>query len=216
MDKNYSQIVEEIKTKRKQLNLSYQDLSNRTGKKISKSTLQRYETGAIKSMPFDKLKIIAKALDIPDYILMGWPGDNWYKENAIPVKNNHLVPVFGTIPAGPPMLAVQDIECYEAADVENPLDYFYLRVKGDSMINANIMSGSLVLIKKQNCAEDGNIVACIVNGDEATLKRYKKVGHTILLMPENNKYQPIIVNADDFKNGYAYILGVATEVKFKL
>jgi len=48
MDKNYSRIVEEIKTKRKQLNLSYQDLSNRTGKKISKSTLQRYELVLLK------------------------------------------------------------------------------------------------------------------------------------------------------------------------
>ena len=80
------------------------------------------------------------------------------------------------------------------------------------MINAGILPGSKVLIHQQNYADDGQIVACMVNGDEATLKRFKRKGDVILLMPENSSYEPIIVSYKEFETGYAKILGVAKKV----
>lgn len=136
--------------------------------------------------------------------------------NAIPFTESHQAPIVGSIPAGYPALAFEDIEGYASipyADVEN---YFFLRVKGDSMINANIRTGDLVLIRKQECAEDGQIVAARVNGDEATLKRYKKQGDTVLLLPENPAYEPKIVPLKEFDIGYAQIIGVAIEVRHML
>ncbi|WP_317724852.1 helix-turn-helix transcriptional regulator [Clostridium tetani] len=69
-NKNMKEIINRIKTRRNKLMLSYQDLADKTG--LSKSTLQRYETGAIKNMPLDKLGVLAKALNVSPAYLMGW------------------------------------------------------------------------------------------------------------------------------------------------
>lgn len=135
--------------------------------------------------------------------------------SRIPVSG--MIPIVGKIPAGYPVLAEENIEGYMPTMVKNPNEYFYLRVSGVSMINAGIPDGALVLIHKQQCAENGEIVACRVNGDEATLKRFKPVNNdTVVLMPENPDFQPIIVSGKDFKSGYAEIIGVAKQVTTNL
>lgn len=135
--------------------------------------------------------------------------------SRIPVSG--MIPIVGKIPAGYPVLAEENIEGYMPTMVKNPNEYFYLRVSGVSMINAGIPDGALVLIHKQQCAENGEIVACRVNGDEATLKRFKLVNNdTVVLMPENPDFQPIIVSGKDFKSGYAEIIGVAKQVTTNL
>lgn len=136
--------------------------------------------------------------------------------NAIPYRSTGMAPVLGRIPAGTPALAEEYIEGYEPVDVSDPGSYYWLRVQGDSMVNAGIQSGDLVLIHMQPCAENGQIVACRVNGDEATLKRYREQQDAIILMPENPAYEPRIVSKKDFADGYAAIMGVAVEIKRKL
>ncbi len=136
--------------------------------------------------------------------------------NIYSVHGLKRVAVIGTIKAGNPITAEEYREGYEYADVDDAEEYFYLRVKGDSMIGAGITDGSLVLIHRQNYAEDGQIIACLVDGDYATLKRYRTRDNTVLLLPENPSYQPFILSASDFENGSAAILGVAVEVKKKL
>ena len=136
--------------------------------------------------------------------------------NVFPIPKMRPVPVVGTIRAGLPILAEENIEGYEYDDVPEDKDYFFLRVKGDSMIGAHILDGSLVLIKPQPCADDGQIVACLVNGDEATLKRFYQQGDMVILKPENPAYNPIIVPCSDFDSGYARIVGIVIEVKFKV
>jgi repressor LexA len=73
-----------------------------------------------------------------------------------------------------------------------------------------------VLFHKQQYAEDGEIVACLVGGDSATVKRFRRSHKTILLIPENEEYEPIRLCTEDFETGEARILGVAKEVKIKL
>lgn len=136
--------------------------------------------------------------------------------DAIPYAPTGMVPVLGRIPAGMPVLAEEHIEGYEPVDVSDPENYYWLRVEGDSMINAGIQSGDLVLMRAQNYAENGQIVACRVNGDEATLKRFREQGDSIILLPENPAYEPRIVSKKDFADGYAGIVGVAIEIKRKL
>lgn len=133
-------------------------------------------------------------------------------------KPSHLnkIPIYGTIQAGPPMFAAENIEGYEFADVPTPDDYFYLRVKGDSMINARIQDGDIVLVHRQSYADNGQIVACVVNGDEATLKRFRRLDTSIMLQPDNPSYDPIIVPLTDFDNGYAKVLGVVERVMFSV
>ena len=128
----------------------------------------------------------------------------------------YQAPIVGAIPAGYPALAFENVEGYAPIAQPDSENYFFLRVRGDSMINAGIVSGDLVLIRKQDWADDGQIVACRVNGDEATLKRFKRQGDTVLLLPENPAYDPRIVPVSDFDRGDARIVGVALETRHPL
>jgi repressor LexA len=78
------------------------------------------------------------------------------------------------------------------------------------------MDGSLVLFHKQQYADNGDIVACLVGGESATVKRFFKRDRRIYLQPENAEYEPIVLSPIDFETGEARILGVAREVKIKL
>lgn len=130
----------------------------------------------------------------------------------IPVKREYTIPILGVIRAGEPILAAQAIEGYASADVVNPEEYFYLRVTGDSMINAGIRDGDLVLLRRQDTAENGQIVACLVDGEDATLKRFRAQKGMVILQPENPDYEPRIVPFSDFDTGAARIVGVAVKL----
>ena len=132
---------------------------------------------------------------------------------AIPFECNYMAPVLGRIPAGYPALAQDEIIGYHPVNVPNPEECFWLVVHGDSMIDAGIQQGDQVLIRKQPAADNGQIVACRMNGDDATLKRFHQQGDAVILYPANSKYQPIIVPKGDFENGYASIIGVVIEMR---
>lgn len=104
------------------------------------------------------------------------------------------VPLVGTVTAGQPILALQSIEDYIPVPVNSKgRDLFALRIKGDSMINAAILDGDIVVVDKTPVAQNGDIVVALID-DEATVKRfYKENGH-FRLQPENNNYEPIIVD----------------------
>lgn len=117
-------------------------------------------------------------------------------DSFTPVKREMVnVPILGRITAGQPILAVENIEDYFPI----PVDYmpneitFMLRVEGESMVNAGIFDGDLILVKKQNYAYDRDIVAALID-DEVTVKRYFKEEDHIRLQPENDFMSPIIVD----------------------
>ena len=98
------------------------------------------------------------------------------------------IPVVGVVTAGVPILAVENQEgtlCWDG----DP-SCFALRVRGDSMINAGILSGDKVVVRPQQTADDGQIVVAMI-GDEATVKRLRRRNGQIWLMPENDNYEPI-------------------------
>lgn len=109
------------------------------------------------------------------------------------------VPLLGKIAAGAPMEAIENIA--EKLDLtslginNSKKEYFALTVKGDSMINAHILDGDWVIIKRQPEVAAHEIAAVLWNG-EATLKHVKKVGHTVLLVPENDNLRPLTVETD--------------------
>lgn len=199
---------------------------------VSRSTILRYERGEFERIKLPILLSIANALGVsPDY-LSGHTDDYGLDEaleymrkenlaktlpaNAIPYSpSKHVAPILGRIPAGYPVFAASEIEGYAPIDYADVDNYFWLRVSGDSMENADIHSGDLVLIRRQTTADDGQIVAARVNGDEATLKRFRRSGDTVMLVPENPKYLPIPVSAAAFTTGDASIIGVVVELKRK-
>lgn len=119
------------------------------------------------------------------------------------------IPVYNKIAASPPNSIVDDIQSYFCLPKEwlsSKQPYFMARVSGQSMKDANIHDGDYILLKKQDYAENRDIVAVSI-GDEATLKRYTKMGGTVLLIPENSDYEPIQVNSEE-----ARIMGVAVGI----
>ncbi len=104
------------------------------------------------------------------------------------------IPLLGRIAAGAPLFAEENIEEYLSfpKSMFGKGDYFALDVKGDSMIEGGILDGDIAIIRKQETANNGDIVAALVEDEEATLKRFKHTGKNIQLIPENPAYQPII------------------------
>lgn len=195
---------------RKSRGYSQQQIADELG--ISRQTYSNYELGK-REANYETLRRLADYFRVSVDTLLGTTPEPELPSNAISVAQVPLIPVYGRIAAGAPILAAEEIIGYEPAEgIKNPEEYFYLAVRGDSMINAGIPNGSLVLLHKQDFAENGQIVACLVNGDSATLKRYKRIDKTVFLMPENSNYEPIIISVDDFKTGNAKICGVAVEV----
>ena len=121
------------------------------------------------------------------------------------------LPLVGEIAAGGPLLAEQNVEDYVA--VPEPLarggEEFLLRVKGDSMINAGILEGDLVVVRREQTAQDGDIVVALAGddetADEATVKRFFRDGRRVRLQPENDELEPIFAE-------HVQILGKVTGV----
>ena len=109
-------------------------------------------------------------------------------EDAPPHRDG--IPLLGTVAAGTPILAEQNVEDYIAFDAPDPDELFALRIRGDSMIMAGILPDDLVIVRRQSTARQGEIVIALL-GDEATCKRLDlRRGH-VWLLPENPDYSPI-------------------------
>jgi repressor LexA len=111
---------------------------------------------------------------------------------------NVSVPIVGTVRAGSPQPAIEEIEGYFTIDDSHFLRgvTFCLRVKGDSMIDAHIQEGDLALIHSQSTADNYDIVVALING-EATIKRFFRERNQIRLQPENSRMEPIRVKPGD-------------------
>ena len=112
----------------------------------------------------------------------------------MPGENVARVPLLGRVTAGKPILAIEEVEEYVpySGGGYHPGDLFALRVVGDSMINAGILDGDVVIVKKTPAADDGDIVVALIE-DEATVKRIYREKDHIRLQPENDAYKPILL-----------------------
>ncbi|HFI0683337.1 TPA: LexA family protein, partial [Streptococcus suis] len=124
------------------------------------------------------------------------------------------IPVLGSIACGEPILAEENIAEYREVFADNlpSGELFFLKAKGDSM-EPRIPDGSYVMVRQQPDVENGQIAAVLVNGDtEATLKRVRKLGDSILLEAINENYAPYLIN----ENNPARIIGKAVKVEIEL
>lgn len=204
-------IGDKIKIHRKRLGLTQTELGEKLG--VKTNAVSKWECNRVEDIPTSKIKAMAALFEVPPSYLID---DDSIPSNAILFSPSYKAPILGSIPAGYPVLAFEDIEGYADIPYSDEENYFFLRVNGESMKNAGIHTGDLVLIRRQKCAEDGQVVAARVNGDEATLKRYKRQGSSVLLLPENPDFEPRIVPIKDFETGDAEIIGIALEVRHAL
>ena len=131
------------------------------------------------------------------------------KPRAIEILDDHFnltrremvnVPIIGTVAAGQPILAEENIENYFPIPVEYMPNKqsFMLRVKGESMINAGILDGDCVMVERHNTADNGDMVVALL-GDSATVKRFYREDGYIRLQPENDRMDPIIVEDQELQ-----------------
>lgn len=170
----------------------------------NKATIYRYENGDIGKVPYDILEPLSEALDVSIGYLLGSEDtieNRPLPENLKPITKVNRIPIVGSIAAGKPILAEENIESYLILNQEYKAD-FALSIKGDSMINAGINDGDLALIIKDRPIINGEIYAVLVDG-EATLKKVYKNDNFLTLQPCNSKYEPLMVKEED----NPYIIG---------
>jgi len=118
-------------------------------------------------------------------------------KQAMAVNTGMVLPLMGRIAAGQPIEAVERPETISLADFVRSKEVFVLEVSGDSMQDEAILSGDYVLVEKTKIAHNGDIVVALVEGTDATLKRFYREGDKIRLQPSNAKMKPIMVHARD-------------------
>lgn len=200
-----------IKEMRKSRKMTLKELGEHIG--LSESNTKRYEDGQIKTVGIDIIKKIALALDVPASYLTGWEDIPQYQKlsNYVLIAKKKI-PLLGEIAAGQPIYADEHIEEFLPVDDEVKAD-FALKIKGDSMINAQINDGDIVFIRQQSDVDNGQIAAVLID-DSATLKRVYHMDGVIQLQAENPQYPPMIYsknNCDECR-----ILGLAVAVLGKV
>jgi repressor LexA len=118
-------------------------------------------------------------------------------KQAMAVNTGMVLPLLGRIAAGQPIEAIERPETISLADFVRSKEVFVLEVRGDSMQDEAILSGDYVLVEKTKIAHNGDIVVALVDGSDATLKRFYREGDKIRLQPSNARMKPIMVHAKD-------------------
>ncbi|OUM86678.1 MAG: hypothetical protein BAA01_11785 [Bacillus thermozeamaize] len=172
----------------KERGLTRMALSRESG--IPYTTIVNFYEKGTENIKLSTLRKLADFFGVSiDYL-----ADDDYDERSVPVLGEMInIPIIGRISCGNGVFAYEEIEGYEPIPKEwiGPGEHFFLRAKGDSMTGARIEEGDLVLIRKQETVENGEIAAVLI-GDEAVLKRVYRQNGTMVLQSANPNYPPIV------------------------
>lgn len=206
------QIGQRLKSVRESLGRTLDDVASDIG--VARSTILRYENGTILKIKLPVIEAISRSLNVnPDWVI-GKSSDrriqSQHPANFEAMPGRKTVPIIGTIACGYPITAEQNFD--GSIDVPDWISCdFVLRCQGDSMINARIHDGDIVCIRYQQTADNGQIVAVLIDGEfetEATLKRLHLVDGGVVLMAENPAYPPQVFLGEDASR--VHIIGIAT------
>lgn len=138
------------------------------------------------------------------------------EKSNITISQGIKIPVLGSVPAGIPITAVEDILDYEEIPQlwANQGEFFALKIKGDSM-EPRMQSGDIVIVRQQSSADSGDTVIVLINGDEATCKKLEKTSNGIMLISTNTKYSPMFFSHEEINELPVVILGKVVENRQK-
>ena len=212
------EVIDYLNDLREQQHVSISELARRVG--MSKSTVSLYFKKT-REFPVNRLDDFAKALHTtPEEVLGVKPASESRPSNVVyPLGDNFQrisIPIIGEIACGDPITAEENIEGYTEEIFEKPVPsgtLFGLRCKGHSM-EPTIHDGSIVTIREQPDVEDDEIAAVLIDDDsEATLKRVKHQGDSIILIPDNKEFSPIILNKENPGRILGKVVHVSWDVK---
>ncbi len=188
-----------IRNLRKSKSLTLIEVSNKLN--IDVGNLSKMERGLM-GVTSENAVLLAKFFGVSvDFLL----GVDLTPPKAIPFINDEFKPIriIGSIRAGEPNEVFQNTVGYLMAKVNDPDNYFYLQVVGDSM-SPTLLDGDYVLVRFQKTASNNQIVVAGLNGTEATVKRLKMIGSDMFLFPDNENYEPIKLSPEL----HPYIVGI--------
>lgn len=188
--------------------------------KFSKSHLSQYVNG--KSNPDnEKIFLLSKIFGVTEAWLLGYNVPRYErleetKINASLTPQSLKIPVLGTVAAGIPISAVEDILDYEEIPLtwQNQGEFFGLRIKGDSM-KPDINNGDIVIVKQQSTAYNGDVVIALVNGNDVTCKKFEKLDNGIMLISNNSEYSPMYFSNEEVVTKPVVIIGRVVELRRK-
>ena len=209
-------LANNIRYLRKKHGWSQDYLAEQLGYK-SYTTIQKWESG-VSEPPLKKAHALADLFNVDINDLTGLNIENVENQlpsNAIPYAPTQRIPILGRISAGLPLYAEEQIEGYTYTDLNHGGEYFALRVKGDSMNAARINENDLLIVRKQDMVENGEIAVVMVGDDEATVKRFYQTNSTVTLMPQstNAAHKPQVYS---LKQTPVHIIGKVVKVEFTL
>lgn len=200
-----------FKELRKQHHYSQNELANILF--VNQTAVSQWERGVTTPSPNLLLRLCDLYQTTTDYLL----GRDAAAPEGPPASTGGVwVPVLGSVAAGTPIEAVQDIRDYEeiSADMAGQGEHFGLVIKGDSM-EPKISSGDVVIVRRQSDVENGQIAVVMVNGDEATVKRIKKRPEGLMLIPSNPAYEPMFYSNREIEELPVIIIGRVVELRAK-
>ena len=197
-----------LKELRASRNLTQMRLAEALG--IAKSTISMYENGN-REPDYETLELIADFFNVNIGSLI--------TEKTLQKPKSHAgyaVPVLGYVRAGIPIEAVEDILDYEeiSQDLANTGEFFALKIKGDSM-EPKISEGDVVIVRRQEQVENGELAVVLVNGNDATVKRFYKNDSGITLISTNPAYPPFIYSKQQVAELPVCIVGKVIELRAK-
>ena len=192
-----------IKKRRKELNITLEEIGDYVG--VSKATVQRWETGGISNMRQDRIKKLSEILKLDPTAFI---------DGKMETASFTKIPVLGRVAAGVPITAQEDIIGYEEVPSEwvKSATLFALKLKGDSM-EPRMANGDVVIVKKQDNIESGEIAVVMVGEEEATCKKVVKHTDGIVLISNNPKYTPMFFTVEEIDRRSVKILGRVIELR---
>ena len=200
-----------LKQLRKERNINQRELSEYL--KVAPSTISMYENGQ-REPNFEVLEVLADFFNVDMNYLLGKTDKT--TKLIIDKPQGLKIPVLGTVAAGIPISAVEDILDYEEVPQswESQGEFFGLRIKGDSM-KPDINDGDTVIVRQQSTANNGDVVIALVNGDDATCKKFEKLGNGIMLISNNSEYSPMYFSNEEVLTKPVVIIGRVVELRRK-
>ena len=208
-----------LKRLRKEARLSQAELSALLG--VHQTAVSQWECG--RTLPdVRSLKKLAALYSVSLETLLGADAETTgdpekYDSVRRRVRTeSRRVPILGSVQAGVPVSAIEDVVGYVALDEDGPEgeEFFALRVRGDSM-EPRFMEGDVVIVRRQDDAESGDVVVALT-GDDATIKQLRKRDDGVLLVPFNRAYDPLYFPARAPESESVRILGKVVELRAKL
>ena len=203
-----------LKQLRNEKKINQRELANFL--KVAPSTISMYESGQ-REPNFEVLESLADFFNVDLNYLLGKSN----KTTKLMIEGSQppqglQIPVLGTVAAGIPISAVEDILDYEEVPQswESQGEFFGLRIKGDSM-KPDINDGDTVIVRQQSTANNGNVVIALVNGDDATCKKFEKLDNGIMLISNNSEYSPMYFSNEEVLTKPVVIIGRVVELRRK-